>query len=191
MTEREFFERVKENPNNKTLLERLPDVGLPDAWLVSGCLFQTVWNTLTDRDPNHGIRDFDIFYFDDTDLSWEAEDASIKQATAALANLDLPIEIRNQARVHLWYPQKYSMQYPRLKAGHEGIDLFLATACMVGFQPNMGKQPQLYAPKGLSDLAEMIIRPNEVANFNADNYRAKADRWKSAWPELAVLDPAS
>jgi hypothetical protein len=43
--------------------------------VTAGCLFQTVWNVVTDRPPTSGIKDYDIFYFDGTDLSWEAEDA--------------------------------------------------------------------------------------------------------------------
>ena len=49
--------------------ERLPSLGIPDAWLVSGGLFQSVWNHVTGRPATHGIRDDDVFYFDpDTSL---------------------------------------------------------------------------------------------------------------------------
>ena len=41
---RRFVSEALQNPHNAALLERLPFLGLPDAWLVAGCLFQTVWN---------------------------------------------------------------------------------------------------------------------------------------------------
>jgi len=39
-----FVVQVLSNPANRAILQRLPALGLPDAWLVAGCLFQTVWN---------------------------------------------------------------------------------------------------------------------------------------------------
>jgi hypothetical protein len=32
-------------------------------------LFQTVWNLQRGRPPGQGIKDYDLFYFDPTDLS--------------------------------------------------------------------------------------------------------------------------
>ncbi|HEY8978168.1 MAG TPA: nucleotidyltransferase family protein, partial [Streptomyces sp.] len=60
------------------VLERTATMALPGWYLTAGCLFQTVWNVVTDRPPAHGIKDYDVFYFDDRDLSWEAEDAVIE-----------------------------------------------------------------------------------------------------------------
>ena len=57
MTDADFIAAVLSNPINRTILERLPALNLPDAWLVSGALFQTVWNGLTSRPPGYGIRD--------------------------------------------------------------------------------------------------------------------------------------
>lgn len=185
----EFLSRIRQNPHNVALLERLAHTGLPDVWLVSGCLFQTVWNTLTDRPPAYGIRDYDVFYFDDRDLGWEAEDKTIKKAAYALRDLHLPVEIRNQARVHLWYSEKFGKSYPPLTSGRHGIDRFLATACMVGLQPRTNGDLELYAPKGLGDLANLIVRPNTTDNFKEANYQAKTERWKRDWPELTVLPP--
>jgi hypothetical protein len=81
MTEAEFLEAAFANPVNCAILERLESVGCADAWLVSGALFQSVWNRLSGRPPRHGIRDYDIFYFD-SDPSWEAEDAVIRRAAS-------------------------------------------------------------------------------------------------------------
>jgi uncharacterized protein len=98
-----LIEAVVQNRANRIILERLPEIGLPDAFLVAGSLFQTVCNVLTGRAPDYGIKDDDIFYFDD-DTSWEAEDAVIRHVTSLFSELGVAIEARNQARVHLWYP---------------------------------------------------------------------------------------
>ena len=59
MNEKEFIKIVLKNPTNAAILEGLPALDLPDVWLVSGCLFQTVWNFLTARPVDHGIKDYD------------------------------------------------------------------------------------------------------------------------------------
>ena len=87
------------------LLERLRSLGLPQWRLVAGCLYQTVWNVLTDRPRGTGIKDYDLIYHDGADLSWEAEDAVIRHVAAATRDCVGPVEARNQARVHLWFPR--------------------------------------------------------------------------------------
>lgn len=187
MTETEFIALVLRNPVNAAILERLATLSLPDAWLVSGALFQTVWNVRTGREPTFGIRDYDIFYFD-PDTSYDAEDAAIKRTRNTCADIPSVIEIRNQARVHLWYPAKFEMPYPVLKQTTDGIDLFLTPCAQVGLcRRKTGFE--IYAPQGLDDIARMLVRPNPVPNFQAAPYWEKAQRWKSRWPELTIISP--
>lgn len=56
------------------ILDRIPQLGLAQWWLTAGAVFQNVWNAVTRRPPGWGIKDDDVFYFDDQDLSYEAED---------------------------------------------------------------------------------------------------------------------
>jgi len=185
MTEPEFLELVQHNPVNRAILERLPELQLEDTWLVSGSLFQTVWNVLTDRPVTHGIKDYDIFYFD-PDTSWEAEDAVIQRTKTLFRDIEADVEIRNQARVHLWYEDKHEISYPPLRTSCEGIDRFLAFANMVGLQPEQGGSVNFYVP-GLGDMAAMHIKPNLTDNFRKDRYEEKCARWLGCWPELTVL----
>lgn len=182
MTEGEFAELALRNPVNAAILQRLPALGLADAWLVSGCLFQTVWNIQTGRDVQQGIRDYDLFYFD-PDTSYAAEDAVIRRVREAFADVTTAIEVRNQARVHLWYAEKFGVPYPPLSRASDGIDRFLMDCAQVG----LGETGEVYAPKGLADLQAMIVRPNRTQNFQAARYDEKTARWKALWPELTVL----
>jgi hypothetical protein len=158
---------------------------LPDAWLVSGCLVQSVWNGLTGRAVDHGIADHDIFYFD-PDTSWAAEDGVIRKLQGGLVAPGVRIEARNQARVHLWYTEKHGLPYPPLTCSTDGIDRFLTKNTMVGIRRARDGY-EVYAPHGFDDIANMIVRPNWGANFSAENYAAKAARWKKLWPEITVL----
>ena len=177
-----FTELALTNEANRAVLSLLPELGLADSWLVSGCLFQTVWNALTGREPGYGIKDYDIFYFD-SDTSWEAEDDAIRRGRELFSGLGVEMEIRNQARVHLWYEEKFGRPYPPLAKATDGIDRFLAPACMVG----ISAAGDVYAPKGFDDIEDMVIRPNPVANFDAAELRRKAARWQEMWPEVRLV----
>jgi hypothetical protein len=184
-----FLAATLRNPVNQIIVDELLRLALPDAWIVSGCLVQSVWNVLTARAVDHGIADYDIFYFD-PDTSWAAEDAVIRRLQNSFAALGVTIEARNQARVHLWYAEKHGLPYPPLSCSTEGIDRFLTKNTQVGLR-RAGDGYQVYAPNGFDDIANMIVRPNPEPNFSAANYEAKAARWKKLWPELTVLPAPS
>jgi hypothetical protein len=184
MNESEFVDAVLTNPTNRMIADRMPELGLDDVWLVSGALFQTAWNAITGRAPEYGVKDYDIFYFD-PDLSWEAEDAVIKRGASVFADLARPVEIRNQARVHLWYQEKFNASYPPLTKSTDGIDRFLMNCAQVGLA-NDG-DIKIYAPHAFDDIEQMIIRPNRTANFRAEAYYAKSSRWRELWPELTIM----
>ncbi|GAC1335996.1 MAG: nucleotidyltransferase family protein [Bradyrhizobium sp.] len=185
MNQSEFLTATLRHPVNEIIAAKLFELALPDAWLVSGCLVQTVWNGLTGRAVDYGISDYDVFYFD-PDTSWAAEDVVIRRLHGAFAHLDVKVEARNQARVHLWYPGKHGLPYPPLACSTEGIDRFLTRNTMIGVRRTQGGY-EVYAPDGFDDAAGLIVRPNPGPNFSAANYAAKAARWKKLWPELMVL----
>jgi uncharacterized protein len=187
MNRDEFLALALRNPVNVAIIDELDRLALPDAWLVSGCLVQTVWNVLTGRAISHGIADYDVFYFD-PDTSWEAEDAVIRELDARLTQLGVKIEIRNQARVHLWYPAKHGLPYPPLTRASDAIDRFLTQNTQIGVRRGRDSY-EVYAPHGFDDVAALIARPNPGPNFSAANYAMKAARWKALWPELTVIAP--
>lgn len=150
-----------------------------------GLPYQTVWNVLTGRAIDHGISDYDAFYFD-PDTSWEAEDTVIRTLHERLGHLGAKIEIRNQARVHLWYPAKHGLPYPPLTRATDGIDRFLTQNTQIGVR-RLDNGHEVYAPHGFDDVERLIVRPNPALNFSAANYATKAARWKALWPELTVI----
>ncbi|MCB9947505.1 MAG: nucleotidyltransferase family protein [Rhodospirillaceae bacterium] len=183
---RRFLDLVRANPVNAALLDRLADLALPDGGLVSGCLFQTVWNGLTGRPPTYGILDYDVFYCHTGDLSWEAEDAVIRRCATAFADLGAEVQVRNQARVHLWYPDKHGVACLPLTSSRAAIDTFLCRSACVGIFPAPGGRLDVHAPFGFDDLFAMVVRPNPVRG-TAAAYHRKARRWQQAWPGLTVL----
>ncbi len=154
-----FVALAMANPLNAEILRRLPQLGLPQCHLVAGCLFQAIWNARCDRPPETGVKDYDVFYFDEADISYAAEDAVIQRAAALFADLGVTVEVKNQARVHLWYGQRFGGAYPRLRSVQDGIDRYLIPCTCVGIEAGSG---ELYAPYGLAELWRGILRMNPV-----------------------------
>lgn len=171
------------NPVNLALVTRLPSLDLPQCHLTAGCLFQAVWNARAQQKPAAGIKDYDVFYFDE-DTSWEAEDAVIKRVAALCADLAVSVEVKNQARVHLWYERRFGVPYPQLTSARDGIDRYLVECTCVGI--DIGTR-ELYAPTGLQDLHDGILRINPKTPQPA-KFLEKALSYQSRWPWL-TLEP--
>ena len=176
---------IRATPLLMDVLERLPALDLPDTWLVSGAIYNTVWNQLTGRPPLTGINDIDLFYFDASDLSYEAEDRAIKLVDRVFAGLPLPVQLRNQARVHLWYPERFGEPYPALTSSREAIDRFASLTHAVAARLDRAGEIELYTPFGLDDLFSFRIVPNRKMN-NRATHEKKAERARSVWPEIVV-----
>ncbi len=186
---RHFIAEALRNPNNRAILQRLPALGLPDAWLVAGCLFQTVWNLRAGRSPEAGIRDYDLFYFDPDDLSEAGEQAVAARIADRMGDLGVPIEAKNQARVHLWYADYFKAPYAASRRAQDGIDRFLVAGTSVGLQPR-GDALALYAPFGLAALYDGLLAPNPLCDHRALFERKSAD-YQARWPFLeTVAQPA-
>ncbi|URQ74803.1 MAG: nucleotidyltransferase family protein [Candidatus Ochrobactrum gambitense] len=193
-----FTEIILQNPLLKNAFSRLQafatSSGLtgngeesPEFWIVSGVLYNSVWNHLTERPVLHGIKDVDIFYFDASDLSWEAEDRLIEHGKALFSDFSLPVEIRNQARVHLWFEQRFGQPYEPLRSATESIGRFSTIAHCVGARAETDNTLTLQTPFGLDDIFSFRLRPNRAID-NAATHRTKARRALSYWPELTFQD---
>ena len=168
------------NPVNATILERWHRLDLPDAWLVAGCLFQTVWNIQSGRPAGAGIKDYDIFYYDAADLTEAAEADAQARVSDLLADLGITVEVANQARVHLWYPQHFGRPYPPLASSAEGISRFLVRESCVGVSPD-----GCMAPYGLQGLYAGTLTPNPLTPY-AELFRQKAASYIARWDWLRI-----
>ncbi|MBO6717084.1 MAG: nucleotidyltransferase family protein [Rhizobiaceae bacterium] len=182
---RVFLDIVWNDPTVRAALVAARELDLPDWLIVSGVLYNTVWNTLTGRSGGHGINDIDIFYFDDRDVSYEAEDAVIRRAEPFFADLPLPVEIRNQARVHLWYPGKFGRQCPQYRSSAHSVEYFASQAHAVGVRLLPDDRLELVAPFGLDGIFAFWIFPNRAMD-NRTTHEAKGARAKACWPELSI-----
>jgi len=178
---------LRANPVVGAILERVPALGLPDWYLGAGAVAQTVWNAAHGFPPTSAVRDYDVVYFDDSDLGAEGEEEVARRVATAVAELGATVDVTNQARVHLWYEARFGVPLAPYRSVEEAIATWPTTATAVGVRPAAGGGLVVCAPFGLDDLLALVVRPNRVL-VPEDVYRAKAERWRRAWPRLTVLD---
>ena len=179
---------VRADPGLMHVLTTVRGLGLNDWRVFSGAVYQSVWNAVTDRPVGYGRKDYDLGYFD-PDTSWDAEDAVIKRVAAAF---DEPfrseVEVRNQARVHLWFMDRFGEPYEALTGTDAALARFVAPAFAVGVRLEADDTISIAAPFGLEDVFSMTLRPNPN--------RPRAKGWdktvagaRARWPELTVIEP--
>lgn len=166
-------------------LEILTALDLPDAWIVSGAVYQSIWNHLTDRPLTHGLKDIDVIYFDGHDLSYEAEDREIKRVTALMAGLPVPVELRNQARVHLWFERRFGVRVLALTSATQSLERYAAKTHAVAIRRHPAGELEIVAPFGLEPIFAFRLVPN-LALDNRRTYEEKGARMAALWPELTV-----
>jgi len=174
---------LRRNPAVAAILDGFAEIALPDCWLVAGVISQTIWNLAHDRPAEADILDIDLIYCDPDDLSAISEAAHEARLRARFPRAKL--DVKNQARVHLWYPARFGRAIGQYRSSAEAIASFPTTATAVGIRITADGH-EVCAPFGLADLEAGIVRPNKAIVSQAV-YEAKAARWKQCWPRLEVV----
>ena len=129
---------LQQNMWLREILERFEEIVLPDYWLVAGAIAHTIWNLRCEQPAEFGLKDVDLIYFDEQDLSFEAEASHERRLRDLFQHLPIKLDVKNEARVHLWYEDRFGY----------AIKPYLSSAAAIAtFQP---RQP----PSGYAGYAE-------------------------------------
>lgn len=180
-----FLEIINQNTLLMNILERASALNYPQWYLGAGCLAQTVWNYYTGRPPLDSIKDIDLVYFDAQDLSKEGELHREREAQTAIGDLPLVLDVKNQARVHLWYEQKFGYAIEPYTSVEMAINSWPTTATSIGIRLLDGSF-SIYAPYGLNDLLGMMVRANKT-QITKEIYEKKCICWKRIWSDLTIM----
>jgi hypothetical protein len=172
-------------PTLMRVLRTARRLALPDWMVFSGAVYQPVFNHLTGRPPEYGIRDYDLAYFDAADLSYEAEDRVIRRVAAAFDEpLRSRVEVRNQARVHLWFEAHFGEVYAALSSTAAALERFASATFAVGVRLEADGRLTIAAPFGLADLFALRVRPNP--RRPSAHFARAAASVAARWPEVRV-----
>ncbi|THD77408.1 MAG: nucleotidyltransferase family protein [Phenylobacterium sp.] len=178
---------VRGSPSLMRVLTTARELDLPDWLIFSGAVYQRVLNHLTARDPDYGIKDYDLGYHDAANVSYEAEDRVIRRVAAAFEPpLREMVEVRNQARVHLWFEGKFGEPYAPLGSTAEALTRFVSPLFAVGARLEPDDRLTVVAPFGLEDLFALRLRPNPTRVTNG--FARTAASAQARWPELIVAN---
>ena len=187
----EVFEKIiSKNEKLMKILDVLESYALENPnfknWYVgAGGVNQTVFNYYHGYEGDYGIKDYDIVYFDE-DTSYEAEDVIIKDLEERLKNIDVVSDIKNQARVHIWYNPKYGTNREPYTSCEDAVSSWGSTVTCIGIRKENG-QLIVYCPYGLNDLFSLTIRPVK-RYFDKESYEARSKRWKAKWDKLNIVE---
>lgn len=127
----------------------------------------------------------DLVYFDPDDLTEEREQKQAKRIRKLFPDLPIWIDVKNEARVHLWYETKFGYPIPPYSSVREAIDTFPTTSTAIGIRP-AGRGTEIYATFGFVDLFAGVVRANKK-QITRDIYVAKVSKWLIRWPDLRVV----
>ncbi|MFI8685812.1 nucleotidyltransferase family protein [Rossellomorea sp. NPDC077527] len=177
---------TKSEPINR-LLKILRDINLPFEYYVgAGCIANTVWNEISCYPFEYGISDVDIVYYDSGNKTLESEKEIKENLLNLLGDFPFKLDVKNQARVHLWYKEKFGFSIEPYHSLNSAIDTWPTTATALGLRQEKDDTLKIYAPYQLEDLFSMVVRPNKRM-ITREIYENKANKWQEKWPKLLVI----
>lgn len=177
--EAKLLKLCQKDPILVDLFKACPQILRDYPWYVgASSIAATVWNDAHKFTPGTGVKDYDVAYFD-PDLSQEKEQRIATGITTLFPNIK--VDVVNQARAHLWYPDDVGITIGQIHSLEAAIDTWHTTSTAIGVRPQ-----RVYAPRGLDDLFGLVIRRNTDL-IDQPCYDKKTARWKSIWPRLNIL----
>jgi hypothetical protein len=162
------------------------ELGIPSWAVGGGALRDVAWDFIFCNSSPTSHRDIDLVYFH-PDVS-EASEARIERAVADRCP-GIPIEVRNQARVHLWYASKFGYEIAPIVDIEDAISRFPEICTSVAVAGASLSNLSVLAPCGLDDLFNGILRwnPRQVTR---DYFRQRLARKNpsATWPNVRIVD---
>ena len=174
------------NPVLSEVLGKWDEVALPDCWIVAGAIVQSYWNAVHEFPALHGVSDVDLIYFDPNDLGEKSESHHAARIAELFDNESVRFDVKNEARVHLWYEGKFGYPIEPYTSSENAIDTFPTTAGCVGVRPKGGAL-ESYASFGFGDLLNLVVRPNK-RQITREIYDEKTSRWRELWPLIKIIE---
>ncbi len=178
-------EVILNNKNIVFILKKLQEYNLDNYYLGAGCISQTIFNYYHGYDLENNINDYDIVYFDN-DLTYEKEDKIIKEIKELCCDIKVNLDIKNQARVHLWSLKSLGRQINQIYYLEEAIRGWGTTVTCIGVRLK-DNYLEIFAPYGLNDLFGLKVIPIKE-NIPKEVYIKKTIKWKEKWPLLDIYD---
>ncbi|MFM2610306.1 nucleotidyltransferase family protein [Vibrio chagasii] len=158
------------------------EVGLPNFYIAGGAITQVIWNSIENKPLLDQVKDFDIVYFDSSQIA--SEDEFKNRIRSQLSHI-VDIDVKNQATIHERYSTKFGCSIQPYECVEQGIESWLS-AFAIGFTIERLDHIRIFSPYGLEDAFNMLIKPNKRA-MTEENYNKMTASYKARWPKVRVL----
>ncbi|KKT41322.1 MAG: hypothetical protein UW30_C0009G0002 [Candidatus Giovannonibacteria bacterium GW2011_GWA2_44_13b] len=181
MDELKILKLIEDDSWMMSVLRAAESMELPDWMIGAGFVRNKVWNHL------HGYKnsevptaDIDLIYFNPSDISEEKE----KELDRLLKKkMDANWSAKNQARMHI----KHDKEAP-YKNSEEALSEWVETCTCVAVRLEKDSALKLFAPHGIADLVNLVVRPVPAFMDNPERFwaRIKNKEWEKKWPKLII-----
>ena len=169
-----------------SVLRAVRDVHAPNSAVAAGAIRNVVWDHLHRYGDPTPVKDVDVPFFDPDDLSPD-RDRFFEDALRKLMP-ELPWDAKNQARVHLWYEDKFGHPIEPIRSLHDGVGRNPETANSVAVRLRDDETLEVIAPCGPDDLLNMVLRRNpRQASYEYFLQRLREKRIQEKWPKVTVV----
>ena len=165
------------------LLRHAASLGLEHWAIAAGTVRSAVWDSLHGYVRKTPPSDVDFIFYDSVRTMSEFEKDLDRRLTSLVP--DVFWESVNQATIH-----SYTGEAPYASIPH-AMSRWAETATAIGVYLDMNGRVCYYAPHGLRDLMEMIIRPHLVTPNSKQVYldRIASKDFLGKWPKLTIIMP--
>ncbi|WP_045390223.1 nucleotidyltransferase family protein [Vibrio rotiferianus] len=173
---------IQQVPELIETAEKCQEVGLPNFYIAGGAITQIIWNSIDRKPLLAQVKDFDVVYFDRSNLVTEDE---FKNRIGSRLSHSVDVDVKNQALIHERYSEKFGCSIQAYERVEQGIESWLS-AFAIGFTIGSAGNIKLFTPYGLDDAFNMLIKPNRKA-MTETNYNKMTDGYKARWQKVQVL----
>ena len=130
----------------------------------------------------------DVAYFDAADTGRERDLLEEERLRRVLPNI--PWDVKNQAGIHQWFEERFGYPVSPLCSTREAVASWPETASAVALSLTRSDEIEVYAPLGLEDLFDMVVRRNP-ARVTPELYvkRIAEKRYAERWPKARIINP--
>lgn len=176
----EFLKIMKKHDSLFRDLRYVQSLGLPESCIAAGYIRNYVWDYLHGYIERSPLNDVDVLYYDAHDLQEETE----KEFEHRLRTIcdEYNWSVKNQARLHL------RNQHPPYTSIEDAMNRWPETATAIGIGLTAGGELKIYAPHGVNDLLDMVVRRSPY--FVDHEYywkRVRDKKWLTRWPKLTFI----
>ena len=185
-----FISILEKNKDLMAVLDYITELKLPNFYIAAGSVFQTIWNYYDGKDLNFGIKDIDVIYYNNSDLSVEKdlEYYNIINTYIKAKGFNYEVDVSNEARMHLWkIEHNQGDNVEQYKNSEDAMSKWIATVHAIGIT-KVNDNIKIYAPYGLSDIYSRTIRPIKHNGNSKELYDKKVASWQNRFDNLNIIE---